>query len=73
MAKLLRSLNSDHLPLTIVGLSPSGTLDSFMSGSYPDSLSMVLLRCSLVSEIMHDGLPPPVKLECHRMTIRVLV
>jgi hypothetical protein len=73
VAKWLRFLTSNHLPLTAVGSDPTGTLNSFMWGSYPASLwnaSLVLIRCQFVLEIMHGGgswgLPSPVNMTYNR-------
>jgi hypothetical protein len=59
VAEWLLSLTSNHLPRTAVGSNPTGTLDSFMWGSYPASLRNVggLLMCPFMPEIMHRRAP----------------
>ena len=72
MAKWLRSLTSNHLPLTAVGSRPH-------QGSYPANFLNVDSSPQVPSCALNNtqrgtwGLPPPVKLESHRMTFIVLV
>jgi hypothetical protein len=59
VAELLRSLTSNHLPLTAVGSNPYRDFGFFhvrkLSKAY--GTSVVLLRCPFVPEIMHGRAP----------------
>jgi hypothetical protein len=67
------------VPLTAGGSIPTGTLDSFMWGSYPASLrnvggsTQVPIRAWNNARWGTRGLPPPVKLERRDMTYTVLM
>jgi hypothetical protein len=55
VAEWLRSLTSNHLPLTVVGLNPYRDFGFFHVRKL--GTSVVLLRCPFVPEIMHRRAP----------------
>jgi hypothetical protein len=56
MAEWLRSLTSNHLPLTAVGSNPDRDSEFFHVKKLRIQLMLVvLLQCPLVPEIMHGG------------------
>jgi hypothetical protein len=76
VAEWLRSLTSNHLPLT-KELNKIWILDSLMGGSYPASLRNVGGSTQVPVRAWNNarkgtwGLPPPVKLERRDMTYTV--
>jgi hypothetical protein len=79
VADWLRSLFSNHLPLTSVGSNPDRNFDSFMWGSYPACLRNVGGSTQIPVRAWNNarkdtwGLPPTVKLERCDMTYIVLM
>jgi predicted phosphoadenosine phosphosulfate sulfurtransferase len=74
VAEWLRSLTSNHLPLTVWVRIPTKTLDSFMWVSYPASIRNVSSSTQVPVRAWNNarkgtwGLPPPVKLERRDLT-----
>jgi hypothetical protein len=77
VAEWLRSLTSNYLPFTAVGLNPDRDIGFFHSlWNISDSTQVPVPDCPFVTEIIqgrHRGLPLPVKMERCHMTYTVSV